>query len=48
MHLLSLRADQAILCCIYVSGASDQLVYAAWLVAQCLRDKGHPLIEDLG
>jgi hypothetical protein len=23
---------------VYVSGALDQLVYAAWLVTQCLRD----------
>ena len=25
---------------IYVLGASDQLLYAAWLVAQCLRELG--------
>ena len=33
--------DPAVLCCI-CAGASYQLVYAAWLVAQCLRDLGSP------
>jgi hypothetical protein len=38
----SLRPDQAVLCCICV-GASYQLLYAAWLVAQCQRSQGFPV-----
>jgi hypothetical protein len=37
MRLLPLRPDQAVFCCICVR-TSDQLVYAAWLVAKYLRD----------
>jgi hypothetical protein len=39
--LLLLRPDQAVLCCLCV-GASDPLVYAAWWVAQWLRDLRGP------
>jgi hypothetical protein len=33
---------------LYVSGASDQLVYAAWLVAHCLRDLRGLVVETAG
>jgi len=33
---------------VYVSGASYQLVYAAWLVAQCLREMVVQVIETAG
>jgi hypothetical protein len=44
-HLLSLRPEQAVFCCLIVrreKGGSNKLVYAAWLVAQYLRDLRSP------
>jgi hypothetical protein len=36
VHLLWLNPDPEVLYCIYVLGVSYQLVYAAWLVGQCV------------
>ena len=46
MCLLSLRPDQAV----YVSGASDQLVYAAWLVGGSVSERSleSRLVETAG